>query len=103
MIIKGAGLNTASWELSRLIAQYHPALKRLFSKGERAISGKLEIGQRIFYRGCWKAWVCGTESGDGELRCYLPLPTLPASKDILGVNNIRLNTEDVFSRDNLEV
>lgn len=91
IINKSDGLNTASRELSTLIAKYHPALKLLFSKGARAIGKTLEIvdsmrddclpcSHRVWicydcrrerteclpllpiYKRCWHLWVC-EESG----------------------------------------
>jgi hypothetical protein len=110
-IFAGSGLNTASRLLSRLIAQHHRAIKRLFAKGPRAIGGKLEIEVPISETDCWHVCI-GEEDETGANggaiqrqpprhfpNCFgvydspskgLPLPVLPASQEILGLGNVSL-------------
>jgi hypothetical protein len=90
-IFAGAGLNTGSSLLSRLIARHHPALRRLFRRGPRAITeAKWEI--RAFPAidgGGGVVWYVrlGNVGNDGNTNwCHqLPLPTVPAIVEILEV------------------
>jgi hypothetical protein len=67
-ILATGGLNTVSRLLSTLIAQHHPAIKRLFAKGPRAIRGKLEIEEPKSETDCWHVCI-----GDEEETYPKPL------------------------------
>jgi hypothetical protein len=96
-IFAGCGLNTASRLLSKLIPQHHPAIKRLFAKGDRVIGGKLKIGEPISETDCWHACI-SDEKGDYKPWRWLgkspsrdlPLPVPPATQEILGLGNVSL-------------
>jgi hypothetical protein len=111
-IFATGGLNTASRLLSTLIAQHHPAIRRLFVKGPRSIRGKLEIEEPKSEKDCWHACIVeeektGADGGDRLWRwpsCHpldpskdLPLPVVPAIQEILGLGNVSLIVS-IFSR-----
>jgi hypothetical protein len=86
-IFAGGGLNTASRLLATLIAQHHPAIKRLFAKGPRVIGGMLKIDAPMFETDGWHARV--DVDSDWPSKC-LPLPVVPATQEILGLGNVSL-------------
>jgi hypothetical protein len=119
-IFAGGGLNTASRLLSRLIAQHHPAIKRLFAKGARTIGGTLKIdGEEPQSKtDCWRVfirddnkriftkitWIGEGTTGEGNLSPKgLPLPVLPATQEILGLGNVSLILSGLGSHHNHEV
>jgi hypothetical protein len=100
-IFAAGGLNTASRLLSRLIAQHHPALKRLFAKGARTIGGTLKIDDEEpkSKTDCWRVLVIDETKRPSTFLMrqrylqtlsskHLPLPVLPATQEILGLGNV---------------
>jgi hypothetical protein len=109
-IFAGGGLNTASRLVSRLIAQ-HPALKRLFAKGARTIGGTLKIEEPQSKTDCWRVLVSDDNKriyafgqGTGDLSSKrLPLPVVPATKEILGLGNASVKFSRWLSHKSYEV
>jgi hypothetical protein len=110
-VFTGVGLNAASWLLSTLISQHHPAIKRLFGKSRKKVEcGMLEIVVPIPETAdcLYDEEETGADSGGSVISkprprhsLYyfgidelpsksLPFPLVPTTQEILGLGNVSL-------------